>query len=85
MTTMQNFSDIEINANHSNVLLDQLLKLNNLKNDAALAKMLKIAPPSISKIRHGKLGVGAKLAIRIHETTNMGIHTIKRVLILGTI
>lgn len=39
------------------------------QNDAALARFLDVAPPMISKIRHGRLPVGNELMIRIHDKT----------------
>lgn len=60
-----------------NRLLDTLLQKMNLKNDAALSRMLEVAPPVISKIRHRRLPVGASLLIRIHETTGMSIRELR--------
>jgi hypothetical protein len=37
-----------------NYLLDVLLQRHELKNDAALAVALAVAPPVISKVRHGR-------------------------------
>ena len=34
---------------------------------------MEVAPPVISKIRHGRLPVGASLLIRMHEETGMNI------------
>lgn len=48
-----------------NNLLTGMIKKLNLKNDAALSQLhWKMAPPVISKIRHGRLPVGASLLIR---------------------
>ena len=60
-----------------NRLLDTLLEKMNLKNDAALSRMLEVAPPVISKIRHRRLPVGASLLIRMHETTGMSIRELR--------
>ncbi|MFK3741049.1 hypothetical protein [Massilia sp. TN1-12] len=62
------------NPNH---LLDILLAKMQLKNDAALARMLEVAPPVISKIRHNRLPVGASLLIRMHECTGMSIRDLR--------
>jgi plasmid maintenance system antidote protein VapI len=56
-----------------NRLLDALIEKMNLKNDAALSRLLEVAPPVISKIRHRRLPVGASLLIRMHEATDMSI------------
>jgi plasmid maintenance system antidote protein VapI len=46
-------------------LLDKLLDMLDLKNDAALARVLEVAPGVISKIRHARLEVGATIRLRI--------------------
>jgi len=45
-------------------LCDALLKKHALKNDAALARHYKFPPPFISKIRHGRLEIGAEFIVR---------------------
>lgn len=60
-----------------NMLLDQLLEHLSLKNDAALSRVLEVAPPVISKIRHGKLPVGASLLLRMHEVSGMSIRDLR--------
>jgi plasmid maintenance system antidote protein VapI len=56
-----------------NRLLDALLENMRLKNDAALSRMLEVAPPVISKIRHHRMPVSASVLIRMHEATSMSI------------
>lgn len=56
-----------------NNLLDAIVAKLNLKNDAALARALEVAPPVISKIRHRRLPVGASMLIRMHEVTDLSI------------
>jgi hypothetical protein len=77
---MTKFKDIELNAVNSNALLDKALKLTHLKNDAALSRALEVAPPVLSKIRHGRLPVGATLLIALHEITGMSIAEMKDIL-----
>jgi len=60
-----------------NNLLDALIKHLNLKNDAALSRMLEVAPPVISKIRHRKLPVGPSLLIRMHEVSELSIRDLR--------
>ena len=62
------------NPNH---LLDILLGKMQLKNDAALSRMLEVAPPVISKIRHRRLPVGASLLIRMHEVSDLTIRELR--------
>ena len=65
-------------AHGNNELLDMLLT-KGPKNDAALARALEVAPPVISKIRHGRLPVGASLLIRMHEVFDVSIRELKRI------
>lgn len=58
-------------------LLDALKEKYDLKNDAAIAKALEVAPPVISRIRNGKAKVSADIMIRVHETFGMPIADIK--------
>ncbi|MQR00973.1 hypothetical protein GEV47_09790 [Glaciimonas sp. GS1] len=56
-----------------NRLLDALIEKSHLKNDAALARLLEVAPPVISKIRHRRLPIGATLLISMHEVSGLTI------------
>lgn len=58
-------------------LLDAVIKHLHLKNDAALSRVLEVAPPVISKIRHRKLPIGASLLIRMHEVTDLSIKDLR--------
>jgi len=58
-------------AYNPNALLDIVIKKLGLKNDAALSRMLQVAPPVISKTRSRALVVGPNLAIRIMEATDI--------------
>ncbi|MBS0307634.1 MAG: hypothetical protein JSS58_01570 [Proteobacteria bacterium] len=60
-----------------NQLLDSLITVLNLKNDAALSRALEVAPPVISKIRHRRLPVGASMLIRMHEVSGLTIRELK--------
>ncbi len=62
------------NPNH---LLNTLLSKLKLKNDAALSRLLEVAPPVISKVRHHRLPVGASLLIRMHEVSGMSIRDLR--------
>ncbi len=63
----------------NNKLLDAVMAKLGLKNDAALSRALEVAPPVISKIRHGRLPVGATLLIRMHEITDIAIRELKAI------
>src|SRR5262245_54321151 len=61
-------------------LLNALIERLNLKNDAALARALEVAPPVISKIRHRRLPVGASMLIRMHEVSNLEIRELRELM-----
>lgn len=63
-----------------NYLLDELIKRLNLKNDAALSRVLEVAPPVISKIRHHTLPIGATILIRMHEISELSIRELREML-----
>lgn len=50
----------------SNVL-DHVAEQRKCKNDAALARLLEVAPPVVSKWRHARLVMGPAHILRIHE------------------
>lgn len=58
--------------------LETLIERMGLKNDAALARRLCTESPVISKIRHGKLPVGAQILISAHEESGMSIKELKQ-------
>lgn len=63
-----------------NVLMDTLIERLKLKNDAALARELEVAPPVISKIRHRTLRVGATMLIRMHEASQLTIGELRNLM-----
>jgi hypothetical protein len=58
-------------------LLDAVSQQLGAKNDAALARGLKVAPPVISKIRHGRLPVGPAMILKCHELAGLPVPTIR--------
>jgi hypothetical protein len=60
-----------------NKLLDALIEKLGLKNDAALSRILDVAPPVISKVRHRRLSVGASLLIRMHEESGLSVKELR--------
>jgi hypothetical protein len=58
-------------------LLDISLGKLQLRNDAALSRMLEVTPPMISKIRHRRQPLGASLLIRMHEITGLSIRDLR--------
>ncbi len=77
-TTVSPYRSLDNHAGN-NDLLDMLLDKPGMKNDAALARALEVAPPVISKIRHGRLPIGASLLIRMHEVFDVSISELKRI------
>lgn len=67
------------NASGNNKLLNAVIAKLGLKNDAALSRALEVAPPVISKIRHGRLPIGASLLIRAHEISDIAIRELKAI------
>jgi hypothetical protein len=60
-----------------NKLLDTLIGRLKLKNDAALSRVLEVAPPVISKIRHRHLPVGASILLRMHEVSEIPVRDLR--------
>ncbi len=63
--------------NEQEKLIEALKVLFKLKNDAALANALNLAPPVLSKLRAGKLKITPVLLVKIHDTFNMPITQIR--------
>ncbi len=68
------------NQDTSGKIFDTVTKKFDLKNDAALAAFLNISAPSISKIRTGRLHVSDSILLRIHETTNIAVADLRKML-----
>jgi hypothetical protein len=68
-----NSTDFQDHSYNPDNLLNTLIQKLAIKNDAALARALEVAPPVISKIRHRRLPVGASLLIRMHEVADLSI------------
>lgn len=62
-----------------NKLLNAIRKEMGLKNDAALARVLNVAPPVISKFRHQRLPIGPTILIAMHEESGLEITELKRI------
>lgn len=65
---------------NANKLFDTIIDEARLKNDAALARAIKVAPPVISKMRHGALKVGATMILALHEIFGMPVARIRELL-----
>ncbi len=64
-----------------NRVLDAIIAKLRLKNDAALSRLLEVAPPVISKIRHQTLPIGATLLLRMHEESEFSIRELRELMV----
>jgi hypothetical protein len=60
-----------------NNLLDTLKRKMKLRTDAELCDALDVHAPVISKIRHGKLAIGATILLKMHEKSEISIQELK--------
>lgn len=65
---------------NANLLLDTLLEVLKLKNDAAMSRLMEVAPPVISKMRHKRLPVSADFLIRAHDISGLSLNDLRAVL-----
>lgn len=59
-------------------LFDKITAQFAIKNDAALARFLKLAPPILCKLRHGRNQPSGDNLIRIHMATEIPIKELVR-------
>lgn len=64
----------------SNGLLDAILNEHKLKNDAELSRKLEVAPPVLSKIRHGRLPFGAGMIVKVQDAFGWTLPAIRKYL-----
>jgi plasmid maintenance system antidote protein VapI len=62
-----------------NPLLDYLMVKFNFRRDVELAKTLRVNPPVLSKIRHGKMSITPFFILRVHETFDIPVKEIKKI------
>jgi hypothetical protein len=58
-------------------LLNNMKKALQVKNDRALAEKCRISTALISKLRGGKLPVGATLLLRFHDVSDIPIDAMR--------
>jgi hypothetical protein len=58
-------------------LLDTLLHVLQLRNDAQLARALDLGPPSVSKVRKKRSPVTPEILLRMHEESNISIKELR--------
>ena len=62
----------------ANEVLDLAIERNDLKNDAALSKLLNVAPPVISKLRHSRLVAGPSIILALVELAGMPLEEVRQ-------
>lgn len=58
-------------------LVDALLQRLALKNDAALARVLQLAPAVISKMRNKKAEITPSILVRMYDATGININDLR--------
>lgn len=61
-------------------LFDTIIQARSLKNDAALGRLLDLAPGVVSKVRHGHVPVTDTTILRVHETVGMPVKAIRELI-----
>lgn len=62
---------------YPNELLDAVMAKVQLRSDAALSRLIHVAPPVISKIRHKHLKVSPGLLLKLYDASGMSIETLR--------
>lgn len=70
----------QVRARQASALFDRVMSHMDWKNDAALSRAIGVSTPAISKVRNGRLPVGADMLIRLHEETGIPIRELKNYL-----
>ena len=63
-----------------NKLLDTIKRELELPNDAYLARLLKVPPSAISKIRYGTSTITAEFILKVYDATRWSIEDIRSLL-----
>jgi plasmid maintenance system antidote protein VapI len=63
----------------SNALIDYLLERFTLGTDSELARLMKLQPPTISKMRHGKMSLTPSFILKVHDTFDIPVKEIKQI------
>ena len=77
---MTPFHKIEQSAERNSKLISEVINVTGLKNDAALSRAVEVAPPVISKIRTGRLKLGANMLVRLHLLSGISVERMKIVI-----
>lgn len=58
-------------------LFDHLISQRGLKNDTAIARLLKTTPSYIGRLRNGHVPIGPKIILAVYDATGMSIEDIR--------
>lgn len=83
MVTVTTATKENIDAN--NAVFNLVRQKCGFKNDAALSRALQVAPPVVSKLRHGRLLVGPSMVIKLHEVSDISIRELKSLMGLSSL
>lgn len=61
-------------------LFDHIKEYYKVSSDAALARMLDLSTPELSRYRNGQKRVGARVILAVYDATRMPIETIRELL-----
>lgn len=75
MNTVDQATKENIEAN--NAVFNLVRQKCGFKNDAALSRALQVAPPVVSKLRHGRLQVGPSIIVKLHEVSGIPVRELK--------
>ena len=79
----QHFIEKQMANKPSNIkhkLLDYVIDMQCLANDANLARYIGVTPSVVSNMRSGRLSFGPKYILRLHEQTGWPVEKIKELL-----
>ena len=62
-----------------NDLLDRVIAGKRLKNDSALAALLEVTPPVISKLRHHRIEAGPSIVLALVELAGVPLADVRAV------
>jgi transcriptional regulator with XRE-family HTH domain len=62
---------------NANPLIDAAIKALGVRSDAKLAQYIGMSPPYLSKVRHGKLPVGATLLCLLSEAMDVPVRELR--------
>lgn len=74
---MSDFPVDQAQQRSNNMLLDYVAGKVGARTDAALAKALRVSTPVVSKIRHGRLPIGATIQLTMLEELDVTLQMLR--------